>query len=85
MSAAVDSYLAQLASLTHMSVSEWNDFLSLSSAEQEAVAQTYRELDWTKSPDTMATVLNILGLIGTIGGDIANAASAAGAIKALLP
>lgn len=82
MSAEEETYLAELSTLTGMSASEWRDFLSLSPEEQAAVAGTYRDMDWIRSPDVLGKVLSVLGALGEAAASVTNISGAIGAIRA---
>ena len=69
--------------LTSLSPDEIQDFLECSPEQQVAIAESYRNADWVKSPDTFGRVLAVLEIIGTIAGVVAGVAGAATAINAL--
>lgn len=78
-----DQYLAQLSTLTGMSVQDWTDFLSCTPDEQMLIVQGYKDQNWVKARSTFADVLTILGILGTIAGIISGVAGAASAVAAL--
>jgi flagellar motor component MotA len=80
---AFTKYVAELVTLTSLSPDEIQDFLTCTPEEQIAIAESYRNTDWVKSPDTFGKVLAVLGVIGTIAGVVAGVAGAATAIDAL--
>ena len=73
--------LAELATVTHLSQQEWQDFLSLPPNAQELCIQGYSQQSWTQAPDTIGRVLAILGIIGTVAGVVSGVAGAASAVQ----
>jgi hypothetical protein len=79
----INDLTAQLALLTTMTDGEWRDFFACTPEQQMLIAQGYRDMDWAKSPPTLARVLEILAVIGTIAGVVSGVAGAATALAAL--
>ena len=78
-----EDLVAELATLTQMSPSEVQDFLSATPAQQLLIIANYRGCDWTVQPDTLARILAIVTLLGTIAGAISGIGGAVGAIVAI--
>lgn len=78
-----DEIFAELAGVTTLTASEWQDVLACTPEQQALILQGYRDQDWVQSPDKLAKVLAILAIVGTIAGVVTGVASAAAALRAL--
>lgn len=78
-----DDCCAALATTTGLSRAEWADFLTCDPAAQCAMAQAYKDADWTKPGDTFGAVLAILGTAAAVATDATGIAGAIAALRAL--
>lgn len=80
---ALDDCLCELTALTDLSVDEWNDFLALPPEGQRLIADGYKGMSWTQSPDILSRVLSVLTLVGNLAGAVSGVGGAIAAIKSL--
>jgi hypothetical protein len=87
LSAEAEAKLAsihvELAGLTGISSADWADFLSCSPEQQMAIAQGFRDMNWTTRDDVFGKVLAVLVVAGNIAGAVSGVAGAVSAVQAL--
>jgi hypothetical protein len=82
-----DDKVGEFVSLTGIRAQELKDFLLCTKEQQAQIVQNYKDMDWTKAPDTFNKVLDIISAIDTIAAAVPvlapYAAGVAGAIAAI--
>jgi hypothetical protein len=79
-----DARLEELVKLTGIGQPELRDFLKCTKEQQEQIVQNYKDMDWTKSPNTFAKVLEVIDDIASVAAAVPILAPyAAGAAAAL--
>lgn len=75
--------LVILSTKTGMSQDDWHKFFSCTKAQQQAIAQMYKDLVWVQNADVFADVLAVLTIGATIAGAVSGIGSAIEVLKAL--
>ena len=84
MAADLDEMFVELAQLTNLDRTRWEEILSLPEELQRDVLANYRDMNWaTPNTPTWTRVLAVLEVIGTIAGVVGGVAGATGAIRSL--
>ena len=53
--------IATLASATHLTAADWEDFLSCSDEQRAQLVQVYKDCGWMPTPSFWVTALRIIG------------------------